>query len=187
MSTHTCPWWLGHLLTSPVRRLFDNPRTRLAPYVREGMRIFEPGPGMGFFTLELARLVGPGGRVVAVDLQPQMIAGLRRRAGRAGLADRIEARVCAPGGDLGIGDLAGSFDLAVVIYMLHEVDGQERFLQAIAAALKPGGGVLVVEPRGHVSPAAFQASLDRAAAAGLVVAEPPAGRELRALLRRAAE
>ncbi|HKN08101.1 MAG TPA: methyltransferase type 11, partial [Pseudomonadota bacterium] len=42
---------------------------------------------MGFFTLELARLVGPEGRVIAVDLQPQMIAGLRRRAERAGLID----------------------------------------------------------------------------------------------------
>ncbi len=186
MANHTCPWWLGYLLASPVRRLFDNPRARLAPYVREGMRVLEPGPGMGFFTLELARLVGPRGRVVAVDLQPKMIAGLRRRAGRAGLADRIDARVCAPGGDLGIGDLAGTIDLAVLIYMLHEVGDQDGFLRALAAALRPGGDVLLIEPRGHVSGETFQASLDRAAAAGLAVAERPGGRELRAVLRRAA-
>jgi len=147
------------------------------------MRVLEPGPGMGFFTLELAWLVGPRGKVVAVDLQEQMIAGLRRRAAKAGLADRVEGRVCGPD-DLGIGDLAGSFDLVVLIYVLHEVDDQARFLAALAAALKPGGGALVVEPRGHVSPAAFQASLERAAGAGLSVAGRPAGRRLMAVLRR---
>jgi len=183
MSTHTCPWWLGYLLASPLRRLIENPAARLAPYVREGMLVLEPGPGMGFFTLELARLVGPGGRVVAVDLQEKMIAALRRRAWRAGLADRIDARCCTAD-DLGIGELAGRFDLVVLFHMLHEVSDQNRFLRAIHAALKPGGGVLIVEPRGHVSVEAFQASLTRATNIGFTVAEPAQGKELRALLRR---
>ena len=67
----------------------------LKPFVRVGMTVVEPGPGMGFFTLELARLVGPEGRVIAVDVQPQMIAGLRRQAERAGLIDRIETRLAS--------------------------------------------------------------------------------------------
>ena len=183
MSTHTCPWWLGYLLASPVRRLFENPTARLTPYVREGMFVLEPGPGMGFFTLELARLVGPAGRVVAVDLQEKMLAVLRRRAGRAGLADRIETRRCTTE-DLAIADLAGKVDLAVLFHMLHEVSDQGRFLQAIHAALKPGGAVLVVEPRGHVSAEAFQASLERATRVGFTIAEPAQGKELRMLLRR---
>ncbi len=183
MSTHTCPWWLGYLLLAPMRRLHENPRSLLAPHVREGMRVLEPGPGMGFFTLELARLVGPRGRVVAVDLQERMLAALRRRAGRAGLADRIETRVCEPG-DLGVGDLAGTIDFAVLIHMLHEVDDQAGFLRSLAAALKPGGAVLLIEPRGHVTAEAFEASLQRAAAAGLPVAERPAGKRLIAVLRR---
>jgi 2-polyprenyl-3-methyl-5-hydroxy-6-metoxy-1,4-benzoquinol methylase len=185
MSTHTCPWWLGYLLASPLRRLIESPKTRLAPYVREGMLVLEPGPGMGFFTLELARQVGPRGRVVAVDLQKKMLAGLRRRARRAGLADRIETRVCTPD-DLGIGDLAGRIDLVVLFHMLHEVAHQEPFLQALLAALKPGGGVLIVEPRGHVSAEAFQTSLILAKTIGFEIAEPAQGKELRALLRRTA-
>lgn len=185
MSSHTCPWWLGYLLASPVRRLFENPAARLAPYIRAGMLVLEPGSGMGFFTLELARLVGPRGRVVAVDLQERMIAGLRRRAQRAGLADRIDGRCCTPD-DLGIGDLAGRVDFAVLFHMLHEVSDQNRFLQAIHEALKPGGGMLIVEPRGHVSAEAFQASRATAQAVGLVIAEPAQGKELHALLRRTA-
>jgi len=85
---HVCPWWIGWLLASPLRKLTGDPARLLTPFVRAGMMALEPGPAMGFFTLELARLVGPQGRVVAVDVQPKMIAGLRRRAARAGVADR---------------------------------------------------------------------------------------------------
>jgi SAM-dependent methyltransferase len=93
MSTHTCPWWLGCLLVTPLRRLKENPARILAPYLRPGMIVLEPGPAMGFFTLELARLVGPGGRVVAVDLQEKMLAALRRRAQKAGLAEPLLRQV----------------------------------------------------------------------------------------------
>ena len=91
-----CPWWLGYLLLSPIRRLRQNPSRIVAPYLREGMTVLEPGPGMGFFTLELARRVGSAGRVIAVDVQPRMIERLKRRALKANLAQRIDARVSRP-------------------------------------------------------------------------------------------
>ena len=50
--------------------------TILSPLVSEGMTVLEPGPGMGFFTLELARLVGPHGRVVSVEMQAKMLEAL---------------------------------------------------------------------------------------------------------------
>ena len=84
MAQHrVCPWWLGRILASPLRRLMYDPANILAPYVREGMTILEPGPGMGFFTLELARRVSACGRVVAVDIQPRMLDGLKRRAAKS--------------------------------------------------------------------------------------------------------
>jgi predicted O-methyltransferase YrrM len=58
--------------------------------------VLEPGPGMGSFTLELARRVGPNGRVIAVDVQPRMIAGLKRRLAKAGLLERVDARIAPP-------------------------------------------------------------------------------------------
>jgi tRNA A58 N-methylase Trm61 len=67
---------------------------------------------MGFFTLELARLVGSSGRVIAVDVQPQMIAGLRRRARKAGLLDRIDTRVVPPT-SMGLDDVKGAVGLRV--------------------------------------------------------------------------
>ncbi|MFY9643515.1 MAG: hypothetical protein WCD20_15720 [Rhodomicrobium sp.] len=69
MAKHrVCPWWMGYLLASPIRKWWQDPARILSPYVRAGMTVLEPGPGMGFFTLEIARLVGPSGRLVAVDV-----------------------------------------------------------------------------------------------------------------------
>jgi SAM-dependent methyltransferase len=185
MAPRVCPWWLGWLLVSPLRRIVHDPAALLAPFVREGMTVLEPGPGMGFFTLEAARRVGPRGRVVAVDLQPRMLAGLRRRAARAGLAERIEARE-SNGDVLGIADLAGKVDLALALWMVHEVPDAGRFFGEVRAALAPGGRVLVVEPRGHVTEVAFGESLAAAARAGLRGAPGPrVWRSVSALLQAA--
>jgi len=166
---HTiCPWWLGYWLVSPLRKVLENPRTALGPFVREGMRVLEPGCGMGFYTLDLARLIGERGRVIAVDIQPKMLAGLVRRATSAGLADRIETRKAQPT-TLGIADLAGQIDLALALHVVHELPDTAGFFAEICAALKPGGTLLVAEPRGHVSEAAFKASLEKAERAGFRV------------------
>jgi ubiquinone/menaquinone biosynthesis C-methylase UbiE len=179
-----CPWWLGPLLASPLRRLFQDPGKMLGPYVREGMTVLEPGPGMGFFTLELARRVGAQGRVVAVDVQARMLKGLRRRAVKAGLADRIDMRLAQPD-SMGLDDLAGKVDLAVVIAMVHEVPSPDRLFAEIAATLKPGACLFLVEPTGHVNAEKFQAELDDAARAGLTTAERPTfRRRLAAVLQK---
>ena len=50
MVHRVCPWWLGYFLASPIRQwLGQDPIKILSPYVREGMIVLEPGPGMGFF------------------------------------------------------------------------------------------------------------------------------------------
>jgi ubiquinone/menaquinone biosynthesis C-methylase UbiE len=165
MSHGVCPWWLGWVLASPVRKLFHDPAEILGPHVAEAMTVLEPGPGMGFFTLELARRVGPRGRVVAVDVQDRMLAGLRRRAERAGLGGRVEARL-ARADSLGVDDLAGQVDLVVAFAVLHELPDVARFFAEARRALRPGGKLLAAEPAGHVSPAAFEATLKAAEGAG---------------------
>jgi SAM-dependent methyltransferase len=169
---HTCPWWFGYFLLNPFRRLVQRPSRILRPFVREGMVVVEPGCGMGFFTLDLVRLVGPRGRVVAIDVQEKMLAGLRRRAARAGLEGRIDVRLAGPD-RLGTDDLAGQVDLALAFYVVHELHDQAAFFGEIAAALRPNGVVLVVEPPLHVSRAAFEASLALAGCAGLRVERRP--------------
>lgn len=168
MAKHVCPWWLGYLLASPLRRLLSDPHQVLAPHVREGMTVLEPGPGMGFFTMELARLVGPTGRVIAVDVQSKMIQGLRRRLAKAGLLDRVDTRLCAPE-TMGLADLKEKVDFTLAFAVVHEFPAAGRFFAEIATASKPGATVLFAEPAGHVKNVTFAAELQLADEAGLVI------------------
>ncbi len=184
MSQRVCPWWLGYLLANPIRRWFHNPAKILAPYVREGMTVLEPGPGMGFFTLDLARRVGPAGKVIAVDIQPKMLDALKRRLAKAGLIERVEVRLAQPD-SMGLADRSGVADIALLFFMVHEVPDPAGLFAEVARTLKPGGTVLLVEPSGHVKPGAFQEELNLAANAGLRAAErPKMGRSLTALLKK---
>jgi|SRR5208337_686743 len=184
MGHRVCPWWLGYVLASPLRRLMQDPAAVVKPYVREGMTVLEPGPGMGFFTLELARQVGASGRVIAVDIQPRMIAELRRRLAKAGLLERIDARL-APSDSLGLQDLDGKVDFALAMAVVHEMPSSSRFFAEVAEAMKPGAMLLLAEPSGHVKKDAFETELQDAAAARLeVVSRPAIPRSQAALLRK---
>ena len=173
MGHRICPWWLGYVLASPLRRLLQDPAAILKPYVREGMMVLEPGPGMGFFTVEMARQVGASGRVVAVDVQPRMIAGLKRRLAKAGLLERTDARL-APSDSLGLQDLQGEVDFALAMAVVHEMPSSGQFFAEVAQAMKPGATLLLAEPSGHVKKAAFENQLQDAASAGLEVTDRPA-------------
>ena len=184
MSHRVCPWWIGYLLASPLRRWIDAPDKILAPYVREGMLVLEPGPGMGFFTLELARRVGASGRVVAVDIQPRMLAGLKRRAQGAGLLDRVDVRLAKPH-SLGLRDLSGKADFVLAFAVVHEMPDAKSFFTEASRALKPGANLLLVEPAGHVKAADFEAELTVAAQAGFeLISRPTIPRKLAALLKK---
>lgn len=185
MAERVCPSWIGYLLASPVRRwMVEEPESLLGPYVQEGMTVLEPGPGMGFFTLPLARMVGAGGRVVAVDIQPKMLASLQRRARKAGLVDRIEVRKALPD-DLAIADWKDRIDLVLVFAVVHETPSAEAFFHQAAAALKRGGVVFFAEPLHHVKRDVFAKERDAACQAGLeVVSRPRVRRSHAAVLRK---
>lgn len=165
-----CPWWLGPPLASPLRRLLQDPAALLAPFVKDGMTVLEPGPGMGFFTLELARLVGPQGRVVCVDLQPRMLEGLRRRVRTAGLGQRVETRLAGPGA---LDGLAGQVDFVLAFAVVHELPDQNVFFREMRAVLKPQGLLLLAEPKFEVGLGRFEPTVLAASAAGFSSREGP--------------
>jgi len=172
MAEHVCPVWVGHLLASPLRRLYHNPEKILRPYVRERMTVLDVGCAMGFFSLPLARMVGPAGKVVCLDFQEGMLRALERRALRAGLRERIDARLCTRT-SLDLADIAAPIEFALAFAVVHEVPDPDRLFRELHAALKDAATLLVAEPRGHVTAEAFAASLDVAQRAGFVVAETP--------------
>ncbi len=146
-----CPWWLTYSFDNPLRRLLHDRREILAPHVRPGATVADLGCGMGYFTLGLAELVGPAGKVLAVDVQQRQLDHTGRRCERAGLRDRVELVLSRPPG-LRLGK---AIDFALSFWMLHEVDGLERFVADVAAALRPGGRWLVAEPWMHVGASRF--------------------------------
>ena len=181
MAERVCPWWVGYLLASPVRRLFEKPEEVLAPHVEGGMTALDVGCAMGYFSLPMAELVGASGRVVCVDVQERMIRSLRKRASRAGLSDRIEARVCSAD-DLGVQDLECKIDFALTYAVVHEVRDADTLLEEIAHVLAPGGRLLVAEPKGHVSGEALEETVASARKAGLSAIERPDIKRSRAVL-----
>jgi 2-polyprenyl-3-methyl-5-hydroxy-6-metoxy-1,4-benzoquinol methylase len=182
MAQRVCPWWLGYFLAGPIRGwLTEDPTELLAPYLRVGNKVLEPGPGMGFFTLPMARMVGSQGRIVAVDIQTRMLEGLGRRAKKAGLDDRIERRL-AKSEDLGVEDLAGTIDFVLAFAVVHELPSVEIFFRQVAAAIKPGGSLLLAEPSGHVNQELWNRELQSAQIAGLTFATSPSIRRSRSAL-----
>ena len=181
-SRHVCPWWLGYLIDNPFRRLMHPADRILGPYVREGMRVLDVGCGFGHYTLGMARLVGPSGRVVAADLQEKMLDKTRSRASAKGLDERIEtAKVGARA--LGV---AGPFDFVIAANVVHEVPDPAGLFAELLSILNPGGLLFVHEPNGHVPADRFDEEIAMAARAGFLEAgRPPVARQRTVLLRKA--
>ena len=152
-----CPWQSGPLLTASLRKLTHNPHRIVEPYLSEGMTAMDIGCGMGFFSIPMSRITGKQGVVIAVDLQPEMLAGLRKNAQKAGV-DNITLHQCAYD-SLNIDEWAEAVDFALIFMMLHEVPDAARLIHEVYGALKPGGKLLFSEPVVHVPADRFQASV----------------------------
>jgi len=173
-----CPWWMTYTFDNALRRFVQNPRRILETHVHPGMRVADIGCGMGYFTVALARLVGPGGRVQAVDLQDQQLARTRARCEHAGMAERVKLTRAEPT-RLG---LEGPLDLVLAFWMVHEVPDQRALLAEVAGALAPGGRLLVAEPRFHVAGRDFAGTLNVARELGYRALEAPPVRISRSAL-----
>ena len=166
---HVCPWWLCFTFDNLIRKLFHNPQAILAPYVHEGDTVLDVGPGMGYFSIPLARMVGDNGMVIAADVQAPMLAALRKRARKQGLEERIISHICEAD-SVGIRD---PIDFALAFWMMHEVPDQNKLFFEIKLLLKPAAKLMVAEPVIHVTRSMFQETLKRATDAGFAVTENP--------------
>jgi len=164
-----CPWWLCFTFDNIFRKLFQNPERILEPYIMPGWTVLDVGPGMGYFTIPLAKLVGDTGQVIAADLQQKMLDGIYRRAFRMGVQDRIRLHKSTPD-SIGISE---PIDFCLAFWMLHEVSDRARFLNEITSILKQDGLLLLVEPKLHVSKESFSRTLGIAKSAGLSSADKP--------------
>jgi ubiquinone/menaquinone biosynthesis C-methylase UbiE len=164
-----CPVERAGSLDSSFRRWLQNPRKILRPFIREGMTVLDIGCGPGFFSVELARLVGAAGRVIAADLQD----GMLRRLEASVRGTELEARITLHQCQRDRIDLSQQVDFALAFYMVHELPDQQAFFREVLTILKAQGQLLVVEPPLHVSKSAFETTIKTARDAGFTVMERP--------------
>jgi ubiquinone/menaquinone biosynthesis C-methylase UbiE len=133
------------------------------------MTVLDMGCGPGFFSIDMAQLVGESGRVIASDLQDGMLQKLRDKIEGTELEKRITLHKSEQN-RIGISD---KIDFALAFYMVHEVPSQEELFKEIYSILKPNGKVFIVEPPLHVSRSAFEETVRRARLAGFMPVERP--------------
>ena len=129
------------LLESPDRDAWQKPDQIMdALSIADGATVADIGAGAGWFTIRLARRVGPNGTVYAQDVQRQMLEAIRRRVTREGLLN-VRARL-GTGANPNLPERA--IDAILVVDVYPEVDDRVTFLRNLALALKPNGRVGVV-------------------------------------------
>lgn len=141
MSYHGIPW-----LNRPERIQEENPEEMLEQLnVKPGMTVCDMGCGDGYYTIELAKRVGPTGKVIAVDIQPEMLQELSRRCERGNLKN-VEMVLGLPH-DPKLP--AAQIDLILMVDVYHEFSNPVEMLGAMRKSLKSDGRIALVEFRGE--------------------------------------
>lgn len=166
---HICPAGFAGSLDNKLRRLFHNPVRILEPYIATGITVIDLGCGPGYFTEALARLVGEGGRVIAADLQQKMLDKMAGKIRGTELEGRVEEHLCQPD-SIGISKKA---DFVLAFWMVHEVTDQKRMFGELKLLLSPGGRIMVIEPKIHVTARAFNNMIINIESVGLKIIERP--------------
>ncbi|MFH1963971.1 MAG: methyltransferase domain-containing protein [Acidobacteriota bacterium] len=161
MAERVCPVWIGYLLLSPLRKLRQDPNRILGPFLRPGMAALDFGSAMGYFSIPMARLVSPGGKVICADIQERMLQVLRKRAKKANVESVIESFLIT-GPSINLGKYHNKIDFVLLFAAAHEVPDQDTLFRELSTVLKPGGKLLFSEPSGHVSKSDFSASVKNA-------------------------
>jgi ubiquinone/menaquinone biosynthesis C-methylase UbiE len=152
---YVCPAEFAGSLDNPLRRLFHNPRKILGPFINKGMTVLDLGCGPGYFTGEIAKLVGEEGRVIAADLQEKMLIKMAGKMKGMGVEQRVELHKCSED-KIGI---MKKVDFVLAFWMVHEVPDQLRMFEELRNI--------------HVSGRSFSKTIAFSEAAGFEIIERP--------------
>ena len=165
---HVCPVWIGYLMNNPLRKLQQNPYKILWRYAIPGSRILEIGPAMGFFSVPMASMIAPDGKLYCVDIQQGMLDKLEARMRRRKL-EHITETILSTADSMQIDHLKAEIDFCLLAFVVHEIPGQKKFFREIACAMKKGGRILFMEPSWHVKKDDWEKSLNYAVEAGFTI------------------
>lgn len=163
----------AHIFDDPKRDEWQKPHELIrALALPEAAVVADVGAGTGYFSVRLARML-PRARILAADVEPNMVRHLAQRAKREKLAN-IFAVQSAPDD----ARLPEKVDLALLVDVYHHIEDRGRYFARLKDALRPGGRVAIVDftldsrygppPRARIAPDRVKAEL---AAAGYALAE----------------
>ena len=111
--------------------------------IKPGQTIADLGAGSGYYSFRIAPLVGPTGRVLAIDIEPKMLEVIAERAGREHVTNIATVRSSERDPNLA----PHSVDLLFMVDVYHELEYPYEVMSRVREALKPGGRVALVEYR----------------------------------------
>jgi ubiquinone/menaquinone biosynthesis C-methylase UbiE len=160
---HVCSASHAFFLDNWLRRAIQDPVKILKGHITQGQTALDIGCGPGAFTTTMTEMVGENGKVIAADIQEEMLEKVRKKAQKAGLIARVQTHKSEQE-RIGVTE---PVDFALAFYMAHEVPDKLKFFKEIATTLKPGGRLLLVEPVFHVSKAEYENTIHIAKDSGL--------------------
>ncbi|MCX6149470.1 MAG: class I SAM-dependent methyltransferase [Ignavibacteriales bacterium] len=165
-----CPVELSGTLDSKIRRWLQNPQKLLEPYIKEGMKVLDIGCGPGFFSIEIAKMIGKTGKLFSVDLQEGMLQKIRNKI----QGTEIEERITLIKSDQEEISVPEKVDFILAFYMVHEVPNKDKLFEALKNLLVEKGQFLIVEPKFfHVSKTEFEMTIQKAEKAGFKATKGP--------------
>ena len=165
-----CPVELANSLDNKIRRWLQNPQKILAPYIKEGMTVLDVGCGPGFFSMEIAKMVGRRGKVISADLQEGMLQKLHDKVQGTELEERMKLVHCGKNKI----HVQERVDFILAFYMVHEIIDKNSFFKELKNILNEQGQFLLVEPKlFHVSQKEFEATMKLAENNGFKLYQGP--------------
>jgi ubiquinone/menaquinone biosynthesis C-methylase UbiE len=175
-NTDICSAEHAGALDNWLRRLLQNPKKLLAPFLFPEMSMVDFGCGPGFFTLAASEMVGQKGKVFAVDVQEAMLDIVQKKLASKQYSLQAKLKniftIKTNGVQFKISD---PVDLVWAFYMVHETGDLEGFFKQAKEILKPDGKLVIFEPKFHVSKKKFSESVAAAKNEGFIYTKELSG------------
>lgn len=157
MNHHLHPVKNAKYLDSQFRHFFQNPQKILRNHIHPGMTVLDLGCGTGYFTIELLKMVGKEGKVIAVDLQEGMLDILKQKLKNYSSIRNLEIKKCQ---EINIA-ITEKVDFILAFYTLHEMKYFDDIILELKTILKPKAKIFISEQKFHVSKKNFAAIIEK--------------------------
>ncbi len=155
-------------LESRWRSILQNPDKILSPFIKKDMTVVDLGCGPGFFTIPIRSLTGKNGKIIAIDVQEEMLEILQRK-----ISTLAVTNIEMINSSYQPFDSVNTVDFILAAYVIHELRNKKEWIQKLYTSLKNGGQLLIIEPSIVVSKKDFKQTKELVLATGFELIKKP--------------